>query len=647
MNGERLDRSGLLLNVAWLEPGTVVASWRIGEKLGVGGYGAVYRAESVEHPGTFCALKLFLNPSDVRAGREAALLMDKAVHPNVVRCLGTGRWPHPTRGHTFLALELVPGLPLHLWVEEHNPDFARLAYVGADTALALGTLHKRGVLHRDLKPEHLLIRETDTRPMLVDFGSGDYEGAGTLTETPLPPGTAHLRSPEAACFWLARENNPRARYHYGPADELYALGVCLYRALTGHYPFPPVELKFMLYLDVAYREPVAPVDVNPRVPRAFSDAVMRLLAKHPEARYRDGEETHAALLAAVTFGGREPWEATVFEWDETPAAEVPEGAATSKQSIRRPPPPPVQEQPPPPVPEQPTPPAPPPSPGWSRRWRKALVLGLAALVALLAALILTPHAGRWETRERPAYPPEHPTTEVVRSHPPTAVQEVEPGTKAPDTAPTAAPPSPAGVAPAATPPVRQKDDASMKKNGPGSANTPEQRTAPSKGVSSEAWKQALLLCLLQGGTACAGAQLKPQRGDCPPEALAAMKSLGIELYDGREAWLDVTKPWARGRDNYKDGPVISSLANSFGDLPEGSVLYGWLWVTGNGTNEEGRKQIFGRWDKAKLPDGRELPVCFNLANPDGAYELEVGPPEYARLPRRVPLVAVKRFVFED
>jgi eukaryotic-like serine/threonine-protein kinase len=190
----------------------------------------------------------------------------------------------------------------------------------------------------------------------------------------------------------------------------------------------------------------------------------------------------------------------------------------------------------------------------------------------------------------------------------------------------------------------------MKKNGPESANKPEQRTAPPKEASSEAWKRALLLCLLQGGTACAGAQLKPQRGDCPPEALAAMKSLGIEPYDRKEAWLDVTKPRSRGRDNYKDGPVVSIFDEMFGapgNLPVGSVLYGWLWVTGNGTNEEGRKQVFGRWDKVKLPDGRELPVCFNLANRDGAYELEVGPPEYARLPRRVPLVAVERFDFED
>ncbi|HYO60234.1 serine/threonine-protein kinase [Archangium sp.] len=621
--------------MAWLEPDTVVAGWRVLEKLGVGGYGAVYHAESVEHPGTFCALKLFLNPSDARAGREAALLLDKAVHPNVVRCHGTGHWPHPTRGHPFLVLEHVPGRPLHLWVEEHNPDFARLAYVGAEAALTLGTLHVRGVLHRDLKPEHLLVRETDTRPILVDFGTGDYEGAGTLTETPLPPGTAHLRSPEAACFWLARGDNPRARYHYGPADELYALGVCLYRALTGHYPFPPTDMKPMLYLDIAHREPTAPVDVNPRVPRAFSDTVMRLLAKHPEARYRNGEEAHAALLAAVAFGGREPWEASVFEWEEAP-----EGTVTSKRSIRRPPPPPVQEQPLPPAPPQHHPKQP-------QHRRKALAVGLTALMALaVAVLVLAPRAKWWADREPSVTSPTPPTAQVAKPHPPAVVQEVAHEAKAPDTAPATAPPSPAGVSPAATaPPVRQKDDASMKKNNPGSPK-PEQRIATPEVASSDTWKRALLLCLLQGGTACAGAQVRPQPGDCPPEALAAMKSLRIDIGEGRNAWLDVTKPRWNMRDNFTDGPVVSSFIDSFRDLPEGSVLYGWLWVTGNGVDHKGRKKVYGRWDKAKLPDGTELPVCFILANPDGAHELEVGPPGYARLPRQGPLVAVKRFVFE-
>jgi serine/threonine-protein kinase len=632
-----------VMNAAMLEPGTVVAGWRLLERVGLGGYGAVYRAESVEHPGTFCAIKVALYVGDARAGREAALLLDKAVHPNVVRCHGVGHWPHPTHGRPFIIMEYVQGLPLHRWVEHHNPDFARLAYVGAEAALALGSLHARGVLHRDLKPEHLLVREPDLRPVLVDFGAGDYAGAGTLTETPLPPGTAHLRSPEAACFWLAHGQEPRARYTYGPADELYALGVCLYRALTGHYPFPDTtDLKPALYLDIANRVPAAPSDVNPRVPRALSDIVMRLLAKKPEERYRNGEEVHAALLAAVTFGAAEPWEARVFDWEDGPDGDAAGGvSSTSRRRIRRP-----------------APPAQPPAskspPSWEPpgRGKKSVVLGLAIGAALLmVAVLLVLLLGR-TGEDVPAGAPTHLTPQVAQPHPPAAVQEVAPEAQVPHTAPAAAPQLPADLTPAATAQsVRPEDSVPMKKR-PQQKRQPSQKPPPTTANTPDAWKAALLFCLMKGGgAACAGAPLRPVPETCPPEALAAMKMLRIDIEDGAEAWIDLSKPrsdWSL--TTYQDGPVVSSFVERFGDIPEGSVLFGRLYVSGNGVDEFGSKKVYGRWDKVKLTDGRELPVCFRLGNRDGLYESTGDgaplPPGYARFPHNMPLVAVDRFVYE-
>ncbi|KFA89418.1 hypothetical protein Q664_34845, partial [Archangium violaceum Cb vi76] len=74
-----------------LPASTEVGHWRVVERLGVGGYGAAYRVEDIHHPGVMLALKLALRPGDARAGREVVLLMDKAVHPNVVRIHGHGR----------------------------------------------------------------------------------------------------------------------------------------------------------------------------------------------------------------------------------------------------------------------------------------------------------------------------------------------------------------------------------------------------------------------------------------------------------------------------------------------------------------------------------------------------------------------------
>ncbi len=259
--------------------------------------------------------------------------MDKAVHPNVVRFHGCGRWPDPVEGHTYHVMDKVPGLPLDVWAETRNPSFLQFAEVGAKMALALGELHGRGVFHRDVKPENILIREPDGEPVLVDFGVGDYAGAVPLTTTPLPPGTSHLRSPEAMRFWMERGGGSCETYEMGAADDLYALGVSLYRAATGHYPFPPDILGDLVGVAICTRRAHAPRDFNRRVPRALSDVLSRMLAKAPEERYGSGAEVHAALMAAATFGGRSSWEASLFDWEDRPARK--EGDAPGRR-IRRP-----------------------------------------------------------------------------------------------------------------------------------------------------------------------------------------------------------------------------------------------------------------------------------------------------------------------
>ncbi|HSP81339.1 MAG TPA: serine/threonine-protein kinase [Myxococcaceae bacterium] len=316
-----------------LPPGTEVESWRVVERLGVGGYGAVYRAEHRERPGDFCALKVALRPVDARAEREAVLLLNRAVHPNVVRFHACFRWPLPHQGFLCILMDWVPGLPLHLWADSLNPSFRELADVGRKVALALAFLHSRDVLHRDLKPEHIILRSSDGEPVLLDLGAGWYEGADTLTHSPLPPGTLHLRSPEAIRFLLASRNHPGTQYHCAPTDDLYALGVCLYRAATGHYPFSPDDFDEPLRYRIAYLQPLAPSALNPRVPRALSELILRLLSKRPEERWQTGEALAEALVAAAALGRPKDWEASIFEWEELPPEK--EGDAPPRR-IRRP-----------------------------------------------------------------------------------------------------------------------------------------------------------------------------------------------------------------------------------------------------------------------------------------------------------------------
>ena len=316
-----------------LEPGTLVGRWRVVERVGVGGQGAVYRVEDIDHPGDFYALKLALYARDGRAEREVALMKTRAAHPHVVGFHGCVRWPHPREGYLGFVLDWVPGLALDVWAETGTTTFRQLATAGATVARTLGELHDRGVLHRDLKPEHMLIRQADGQPVLLDFGVGWYEGAAPLTTGPLPPATLYLLSPEAVRFLWHSPERPGTNYAFQPTDDLYALGVCLYRATTGHYPFSEWLPADVLQSAIVHVRPLAPALVNPRVPRALSDVIVRLLAKNPSERYPSGAVLHAALVVAAN--GEEPaWDASIFEWAEVPPEQ--EGGTPERYLLRPP-----------------------------------------------------------------------------------------------------------------------------------------------------------------------------------------------------------------------------------------------------------------------------------------------------------------------
>ncbi|MCK8502019.1 serine/threonine protein kinase [Myxococcus fulvus] len=317
-----------------LPPGFVLTGgWRILERLGVGGYGVVYRVEPVDSPGRYFALKLTRNTAEGRALRELTLLLDRAVHPNVVAVHACGRWPDIVAGHFYFVMDWVPGPPLHVWAERHNPSFRQLAETFRRVALALDTLHAGDVLHRDLKPEHILLRDTEGDPVLIDLGASAYIGAPTLTTGPLPPGTRHLRSPEAIRFHQRHWRHPDARYLSVATDDLYALGVCLYRAATGHYPFPPDWPADVLCAAITSQPPAAPSELNPRIPPELDAIILRLLEKLPEQRFQSGAQL-ATALAPSRFTA-EPWDAPLFGTDTpAPPRKPPSPARARVQRLR-------------------------------------------------------------------------------------------------------------------------------------------------------------------------------------------------------------------------------------------------------------------------------------------------------------------------
>jgi serine/threonine protein kinase len=289
-----------------------VGAFRIVRRLATGGYGAIFLAESESRRPV--ALKFALQgPTpeddarvDARTRKEARVLMHLE-HPNVVQILGYRRWPDAHDGYLMLILGYVKGPTLSQWALRAYPTPRRVVEVFTLLALTLDTIHREGVLHRDIKGSNILIRASDGQPVLVDFGSGDHVCAKVLTENSLPPGTPSHRSPEALRFWLERRV-PGSRYQFQPTDDLYSLGLVLYEVLTGGFPYPAQLPPSALLASIESTEVKPPSAVNPRVPAALDPICLRLLHKYAEGRYPTGAELYGALSAAMA--------AADASWDE-------------------------------------------------------------------------------------------------------------------------------------------------------------------------------------------------------------------------------------------------------------------------------------------------------------------------------------------
>ena len=306
---------------ASLPPGTEVGSWRVLELRGRGNYGAVYRVELADGSGPF-ALKLATHPLDPRFDREAELLT-RIQHPGVPRLHAHGLWPHPAGPFPYLVMEWMEGQPLYDWGQERHPTSRQVLQLLAQVARALDATHAVGGVHRDVKGDNVLVRVSDGRAILIDFGAGNIRGAPTLTAPPLPPGTPPYRSPEAVRFQWGYRSHPTAHYAAQPADDVFALGVTAYRLVTGTYP-PPPRVPDTLAGD-AEMSLMPPRLRNPAVCAELDALILHMLAETPEERLGGGSA--AAVARALEEAMRTAGPEADLPLSE-PGAAVPPAVAT-------------------------------------------------------------------------------------------------------------------------------------------------------------------------------------------------------------------------------------------------------------------------------------------------------------------------------
>ena len=207
------------------------------ERIGQGGMGEVFRC-SRDSDGLLVAVKILTPemaavPDYVRRfGREAAA-MAQLDHPGIVRLRGRGK----AGQHVYIAMELIDGESLRLWAHKNRPGARQLAMLLAQVAHALAYAHARAVVHRDLKPDNVLVTK-DLRTKVLDFGLAGLhaEGAQCLTQSNVAMGTANYMAPEQ------RKDAKRADHK----ADIYSFGVMTYELLTGELPVgkfaPPYKL---------------------------------------------------------------------------------------------------------------------------------------------------------------------------------------------------------------------------------------------------------------------------------------------------------------------------------------------------------------------------------------------------------------------
>ncbi len=273
--------------------GTLIENkYRVEAKLGEGGYGVVYEVTDLVVRRR-CALKLLRlvgadEKTRARFLREAELAA-QVDHPNVVRVHGGGEW----QGRPYLVFELLQGTTLReRW---HEMSWVDLVAVVGQVAAALDAIHEKGIVHRDLAPENILVERGGLRVKVTDFGVARPEGSElTASSTGSVLGRFGYMSPEQVCM----EGVTAA------ADQ-WALGAIVYEALTGWPPFHPGGDSKDAEIEIAERiqkreAPPAPRSKNRSVPEGVDAVVLRALAPTPAGRFSACREFAAALEAFKT-----------------------------------------------------------------------------------------------------------------------------------------------------------------------------------------------------------------------------------------------------------------------------------------------------------------------------------------------------------
>ncbi len=275
-------------------PNTMVdGRYRVLSRLGSGGMADVFLAED-EQLGRKVALKLLhhrfaQDPDFVERFRREAQAAAGLQHPNVVGVYDRGSFDDTY----YIAMEYLPGRSLKQLIRQEAPlDPLRAIDIAIQILKAARFAHRRGVIHRDLKPHNVIVDDSG-HAKVTDFGIA-RAGASDMTETGSIMGTAQYLSPEQA-----------QGHAVNAGSDLYSIGVVLYEMLTGRVPFD-AESPVSIALKHVSEAPVPPRQLNPNIPPELEQTVLWVLNKNASDRPADADQLITVLehcREAITSAG--------------------------------------------------------------------------------------------------------------------------------------------------------------------------------------------------------------------------------------------------------------------------------------------------------------------------------------------------------
>ena len=264
--------------------------YEIIEVVGKGGMATVYKARD-NLLNRYVAVKVLKDEYAkdevfVKRFRTEAQSAASLIHPNIVSVFDVGE----DKGISYIVMELLESKTLKDYIEEHGPLSSDLTLkIAAQIASALEAAHKAHIVHRDIKPQNIILNQ-NLVAKVTDFGIAKVTNttSATITSFGKTMGSVHYFSPEHA----------KGGYTDAKSD-LYSLGVVMYEMATGKIPFD-AESPVSVALKHIQEEPVPPIEVNPTVTPALNDIILKAMQKSTATRYQNASEMLTDISIALS-----------------------------------------------------------------------------------------------------------------------------------------------------------------------------------------------------------------------------------------------------------------------------------------------------------------------------------------------------------